>query len=100
MFYDLNDNPIASFSGSIEEGSADIYEMKVDCSADRFLACDPVADVVLEARAYGDVSWIDLETQRIDLTPYANTRKRFEFRVTAGSVVTIQRKTIQFRVEP
>lgn len=100
MFYDLDDNPIASFSGSITEGDVQIYEMKIDCSANRYLASDPVTDAVVEARAYGDVSWVDLETTRIGLSPYAGTRKRFQFRITAGGVSAVQRLNIQFRIEP
>ena len=99
MFYDLADNPIASYSGSIEAEAVQTYNLKADCRADRFLACGPVADLVVDARVSGDVDWIDLETTRIDLTPYDGQRKQFEIRVTAGSVSAITRRNIPLRIE-
>ena len=100
MFYDLDDNPIASFTGSIDEGEALTYELKIDCRVSRFLAGDVVADLALEGRAFGEVSWVNLETTRIDLTPYANTRQRFQIRVTAASITVITRRNFQLRIEP
>jgi hypothetical protein len=100
MFYDLNDNPIASFSGSIDAAAVQIYEMKIDCRANRFLACGPVADLTVQARWYGDVSWIDIESVRIELSPFANTRRRLELRVTASSPSIILRRNIPLRIEP
>jgi hypothetical protein len=100
MFYDLDDNPIASFSGSIDASATQIYAMKIDCRANRFLACGPVADLTVEARWHGDVSWVDIETGRIDLSPFANTRRRLELRVTASSPSSILRRNIPLRIEP
>lgn len=100
MFYDLNDNPIASFSGSIEAAAIQIYEMKIECRAGRFLAGQVVDDLILEARVFGDIAWVDLETTRIDLTPFANTRQRFQIRLTAGAVAAITRLNFSLRIEP
>lgn len=100
MFYDLNDNPISSYSGSIDTQAEHVYNIKVDCRTGRFLACGPVSDMVIEARAFGDLTWIDLESNRIDLSAFNGTRRRFEIRVTAGAVTSITRRNIPLRVEP
>lgn len=65
-----------------------------ECREGYSLTCDPVADVLVEARLEGDVTWLPLEGQFIDTTPYALSVKRFEFRFTTGTFTGPARREV------
>lgn len=98
MIFDTADNPISSFSMSIESAAVQTLTLRIECRTSYFLSCETVADLAVEGRKAGDVTWINLETTPIDLSAYNGTRQNFEIRLTAASVAAIQRRDFSIRV--
>lgn len=98
MIYDLNDNPISSYTMSVYSGAAPVLQLRADCKAGYSLSCDTVADLAVEARKLGDTPWINIETTPIDLAAYDGTRQTFEIRLTAAVVTAIKARNFRIRV--
>ena len=65
-----------------------------ECRENYFLRCDPVADVLVEARLEGVGAFVNLETTPIDTTAFAATVQRFEIRFTTGALPAHVRREI------
>jgi hypothetical protein len=98
MIYDLDDNPISSFSMSVGSGDDSVLQLKADCVAGYELRSDEVAGITVDARRQGDASWIAIETTPIDLSQWAGSRQIFEVRLTASSVAAVMRRRLGIRV--
>lgn len=61
---------------------------KIECRTAYFLRCVPVADLTVEARKQGDVSWVDIETTPIDLSAFDGNLVIYEFRFTGTALKT------------
>lgn len=100
MIYDLDDNPLSSFTMSIESGSAPVLQLKLDCKTDYEFFADVVSAIAVDARKQGDLAWTNIETTPIDLSPYSGLREIFEVRLTADIVTAINRRSFALKVEP
>lgn len=87
-FVTTTSDPLQRVTETVRANGSNIRTIRVQLAeAGFFLKCDhDVADVAVEGRAAGDVSWIDLETTGIDLSSYDGTSQDFEIRYTAGDV--------------
>lgn len=98
MIYDVDNNPIASFSGSISASGTYSFSVLIDCEDGKTLSADTVGDITVEARKDGDVSWTAIGATPIDLSSYAPARAKFNVKLTAGAVTTITRRQFALRV--
>lgn len=98
MIYDTDDNRIFSVAFAVESEQAATAMIRVDCNAGYYLRGEAVANLTVEARADGDVSWIDIETTPIDLTPYDGTFQDFELRFTAPEITAFSRAAFSLSV--
>ena len=96
--FDTANNPISSFSLSLNSAEVKTLTIRVECRTGRFLRCETVADIAVEARKVGDTTWINLETTPIDLSPFDATRQNFEIRLTAVSVIVLTRRNFKLTV--
>jgi len=99
MIYDLSDNPITSFRFALVSAGVATLSVKIDCKTDYRLTCDVTANITVEGRKSGDVSWVNLESSFIDLSPYNGTRQTFEIRLTGASVLARTRVQPILRVQ-
>lgn len=59
---------------------------KIECRTGYKLRCFPVANLTVESRKSGDVSWIDIETTPIDLSADDGNLITYEFRFTGTAL--------------
>lgn len=74
--------------------------LEFECFSGYSLRCDPVADILVEARVVGDVSWIALESTPIDMTPHALTVQQFQVRLTTGTLTGYSRQRVRIYASP
>lgn len=94
MITDASNNPLGSAGTSGGSGyrfaqaksAAVTLPMKVDCKTGYKLYCDVTANVTIEGRFTGDVSWTNLESSYLDLSPFNGIRKAIEIRSTTANV--------------
>lgn len=98
MIYDIDDNPIAGFNYPMSSGQVVPFQIRADCQAGLRLFSDVVGDLTVEGRLAGVGSYVNLETSDISLGAYAGTRQNFDIRITAGTVVTLVRRTFKIKV--
>ncbi len=79
---DMNGDRKGSGHISLRPNADGTIPFQIGCMAGTYLRGTAVDDVAVEARIVGDVSWINLETTPIDLTPYDDTFQDFELRFT------------------
>lgn len=99
MIRDTDGNPISTYIGYIEPSQVQTCTLQIDCEENTFLSCETTSAFVVEARKLGDLSWVNIETTRIPLTPYVPTRTSFEVRVTASASIE-GRNRFSLRVGP
>lgn len=99
MIYDLDNNPLSSFSMSIASGDDAVLQLQLDCLSGYEFFSLSVSNIAVEARKQGDVSWTNIETTPIDLSPYNGLREIFEVRLTADVVSAINRRSFALKVE-
>jgi len=87
MIRDSAGNPISSYIGTIDPEEVKTCTVKIDCAENTSLRSSVVGPIAVEARKSGDVSWINIETTPIDLTPYAPALTTFEIRLTATDII-------------
>lgn len=87
MIRDLNTNPITNGKISVDSEGETILELLIDCETGYKLTC-PAANsqVGILGRRQGDVTWVDLESDEIDLTPWDGTQQVFQIKTTAGVI--------------
>ncbi len=90
MLYDIDDNPLSSAFLTIPRNGVRFIQMKVDCRTGLSLLCEPVDNLLVEAKHSASGVYINLETASILLTPWANTRQTFDFRLTASNVTNTE----------
>jgi hypothetical protein len=98
MIYDTNSNPINRFAYAQAKSTAKTMQILVDCKTGYRLFCDVTANVTVEGKVTGGVSFTDLEASFIDLSPYDGMRKSFDIRVTTANVGRV-RVDAKLRVE-
>lgn len=98
MITDLDNNPITVFNFAMASAGVLTMSVKIDCKTDYRLTCSVTANIVVEGRKSGDVSWTNLESSFIDLSAYDGTRQTFEIRLTGASVSVRTRVKPQLRV--
>ena len=94
MIRDLLNNPIINAQLDVQSSSSKTFKIIVDCVTGNKLTCTANADVTVEARKQGDSTWIDLQSDEIDLGIYNGTSVIFEVKVTSDIVTQFQ--TTQF----
>lgn len=99
MIFDTNDVPLRSARAAVRSGEVRTMTIRLECHTGRQLEmAEAVANVAIEARAVGSVSWTNLETTPISLTPYNGTFQDFEIRLTGGAVSARQRELASLRI--
>lgn len=93
------ENPVGSFTFSMEAGGTATLTVQIDCRTDYQLRSDGVSFLTVEARKVGDVSWVNIETGEIDLSAFDATRQAFEIRLTAAAVSEVTRRSFSIHVE-
>jgi hypothetical protein len=87
MILDINGDPVSSFSFQMESSDVVTFKIRIICLAEYHLRSEITPDVTIEGKLEADVSYTDLTTGGILLTPYANTYQTFDIRLTAASVI-------------
>lgn len=106
MITDTNGNPMGSateggspFRFAQAKSTAVTIPMLVDCKDGYKLFCDAtISQTAIEGRFTGDVSWTNLESSYLDLSPFDGIRKAIEIRSTTGNVSRVK-VTVPLRVE-
>lgn len=98
MIYDSENNPINRFAYAQAKSTAKTMQILVDCKDGYRLFCDVTANVTVEGKLSTDVSYTNLESSFIDLSPYDGFRKTFDIRVTTANVGRV-RVDAKLRVE-
>lgn len=99
MIFDTAGLPI--YSAAIGLGSDEVKtaQIDVDCRSGYRLKGTEVDGVTVEAKHEDGISWTDLETSTIDLTPWAGSRERFLIRFNAATVAEFDRPVFTLAVE-
>jgi|GEM_PF-4573093 len=98
MIYDLNGNPISSFTTAIDSGAVQVYTIRIDCRTGYSLFADAVASLTVEAKRTADADYTDIEASPIDLSAWDGTTQEFQVRLTAASVSAVTRRAFSLRV--
>ena len=105
--YDLDDNPLANGSLSVESAGSAVIKIKIDCRAGYILrVAAPSAHLTIEGRFTKNLpnqagsDWTDLEQGAIDLSSWNGSRETFEIRLTGESVEARTLETVVLSVEP
>ena len=98
--YDLDDNPLANGSVSVESGGISNLQIKIDCRSGYILRVkNPVEIVAVNAKHNTDSVYTDLETGSIDLSLWNGSREIFDIRLTGDTVSARTLKTVVLSVE-
>ncbi|MBX3288449.1 MAG: hypothetical protein KF855_03795 [Acidobacteria bacterium] len=99
MIYDLDNNRTRSGYLAIRR-PADAAEahLKFDCRAGYVLKA--VSGPTIEARRQGDVTWTNIKTSSLSLTPWDGTRQIFEIKAVAGVDMGRERHKVRIQVIP
>ncbi len=87
MIYDLNQSLISPVVMSMDSDSTITFSLLIDCEDGKFLSSETVAGLVVNAKRFGDASWINIESLPIDLTPYIGEKIQFDFQIIAAAVL-------------
>jgi hypothetical protein len=98
MIYSTDSIEILSANVSLASEQVTQFTIIVDCKTGEYLYSTALANIAVEARLVGEVSWTNLETTPIDLTSYNGTPQRFEIRLTADSVSSNTRVLVPISV--
>lgn len=98
MIYDTEDNPLSYFPLHLSSGETQTFTMRVECRTGYFLRSEAVAGLTVSARRVEDATWINIETDAIDLSPWAGTRQNFEIRLVADTVTEAARRNFKLTV--
>lgn len=91
MIYSTDDKQILSASFAIRSEQTAELTIRIDCKDGQTLSSEPVAGLTVEARKVGDISYTDLESGSIDLSPDAGTQADFEILLTADTITSFSR---------
>lgn len=69
-----------------KNGSAIVKEIEVRCYDGYELSSEVIGDLAVEAKHDLEVSYTNIETTPIDLSPFAGADETFQFRFTPGAV--------------
>lgn len=100
MFLDTDDNPQTSGSIVMVDDDDKTLTLRVDVQTGYQLRGEVIAGAMIQARHVGDVSWINIETTPIDLTPYSGPREDFEIRVQTPSTLVYDPMVWILHLEP
>ena len=100
LIFDTSDNPITSFSISLESAEVKTFTIKIDCKTSNFLSSEVVGDLTVEAKLHTDSGWTNIETTPLDLSAYNATRPSFDVRLTAGTVSSPVKRIFNLTVGP
>jgi len=84
VFKDTNGTPLSTYSMQVQPNQVILFNELVPCIANRSLRAVSVENATVEARFPGDVDWIDLVADGIDVSAFALQDVEFEFRLTIG----------------
>jgi len=98
VIFDTDGFPITAFSMTQDEQTSQTAIIQIECREDYRLYADVVADVLIEGKHASSLTWTNLETSDIDLTPWAGTTETFNIRFTTGDVSVITRHVLAIRV--
>lgn len=91
MFRDTNDLEMLGASLSFRSGDVVTCDFEVDCLDGYSLFGEALADVAVELKHVGDVSWTDIETTPYDVSAYDGSTENFQLRVTVGTITIYDR---------
>lgn len=91
-----NEDPHMPAEIAMDSNEQHTITVRFECFAGYSIRCTTVAGLTVEMRAVGDVSWIDIESTPIDMTPYALTIQEFQVRLTTGTIAAPVR--VQFNI--
>ena len=98
--YDLDDNPLANGSISVESAGFADLQIKADCRAGYVLrAKSAVDDLSIEGKHAGAGAFTNLETGSIDLSPWNGSREIFDIRLTGETVTARTLRAVVLSVE-
>lgn len=100
MIFDTDGLPVYSAAVALGTGEQSTATVDVECRTGYSLRGTAVTGVTVEAKQEDAVSWTNIETTPIDLTPWAGTTERFLVRFTAGTVTSFDRVTFTLSVAP
>lgn len=86
MIRQLNHSPIVTAQVQIGPSSSIQFIILIDCVAGYKLYSSINAELGIFGRKQGDVSWVNLETSFIDLTPYDGNLYGFEIKLDSGAI--------------
>lgn len=86
MFFE-DGSQIDQLAGTlIKSGAAIVKEVEIRCFDGYELSCEVVGNLTVEAKHDLDVSYTNIETTPIDLSPFAGSDETFQLRFTPGAV--------------
>lgn len=100
MIFDTEGLPVFSAAVGLGPNGQKTTTVDVECKTGYSLKGTAVSGVTVEAKQEDAVSWTNIETTPIDLTPWVGTTERFLIRFTAGAVSSFDRVTFTLTVEP
>ena len=87
MIYGMGGERSTSSRFDLSLNTAAVVKQKIECQSGYYLACEPVANLTVEARKESvGGSWIDIETTPIDLSADAGNVIVYEFRLTGTAL--------------
>ena len=92
MIYDLDGIRRTSSNYQNDLNTPKVALAKVESRTGYFLSCEAVADLTVEARKQGGVSWTNIETTPIDLSADDGNLIVYEFRFTGTAHALRQAK--------
>jgi hypothetical protein len=90
-----NEDPYTPGEMALNSNEQKTFILAFECFEGYYLRCDPIADVLVEARAVGDTDWTALESTPIDMEPWVLTVQHFEIRVTTGTISSYARRRLK-----
>lgn len=86
--YDLEDNPLANGSVSVESGATVELSVKIDCRTNYALRLKNTSTLIVEGKHLGAPTWTNLGTSEIDLSDWNGSRETFNIRISGADVET------------
>ncbi|MBX3266431.1 MAG: hypothetical protein KF831_06960 [Acidobacteria bacterium] len=100
MIYDLDGNLLENGYLSLVSEEQKTLSLRIQCRSGYGLRASVPAGLTVEAKKPADVSWANIGTSPIDLTPDANTVQTYQIRFTAAATADRVRRNPVLSVEP
>lgn len=84
LIFDMDGEPLTNYSGGrLDVGESETYPIQILCLGSYKFYCDSVANITVEGRKVGDVSWTNLESSYLDVTADDGLLIPYEIQITA-----------------